>query len=76
MEKANEKTLNQVLSEAAATTGAGVDPLMRDVNAIDNWFAGIISRHGALSPVSVAAQFLIQKRNIISRLVENVRGLS
>jgi hypothetical protein len=73
-EKANEKTLNQVLSEAAATTGAGADPLMVDAEAIDNWLAGIMSRHGALSPVSVAAQFLIQIRNIISRLVETVPG--
>ena len=73
-EEANEKTLDQVLGEAAATTGAGTDPLMRDAKAIDNWLAGIISRHGALSPISVAAQFLIQKHNIISRLVENVPG--
>lgn len=73
-EDANEKTLDQVLGEAAATTGAGADPLILDAGAIDNWLAGIMHRHGALSPISVAAQFLIERRNIISRLVENVPG--
>ena len=32
-----------------------------------------MQRHGALSPISVAAQFLIERRNIIS-LVENAAG--
>ena len=41
-EKANEKTLDQVIDEAAATTGAGTDPRMLDAEAIDNWLAGII----------------------------------
>ena len=45
-----------------------------NADAIDNWLAGIMDRHGALSPISVAAQFLIERRNIISRLVENVPG--
>ena len=53
-EEANEKTLDQVLSEAAATTGAGTDPLMVDAEAIANWFAGIMNRYGALSPISPA----------------------
>jgi hypothetical protein len=72
-EKTNEKTLDQVLGEAAATTGAGTDPLMLDAKAIDNWVAGLMDRHGALSPISVAAQFLIEKHNIIT-LVENAPG--
>ena len=41
-EEANEKTLDQVIGEAAATTGAGTDPLMLDAKAIDNWLAGIM----------------------------------
>src|SRR4029077_5134166 len=54
-EEANEKTLDQVLGEAAATTGAGTDPLMLEDDAIDNWLDGIRKRHGVLSPISVAA---------------------
>jgi hypothetical protein len=73
-EKANEKTLDQVLYEAAAITGTGTDPLMRDAKAIDNWLADLVHRHGALSPISVAAQFLVESRNIITHLVKNVPG--
>jgi hypothetical protein len=75
-EEAKEKTLDQVIDEAAAaaTTEAGTDWRMVDAEAINHWLTGIISRHGALSPISVAAQFLIERRNIIARLVENVPG--
>jgi len=73
-EKTNEKTLDQVLYEAAATTVTGTDPLMRDAKAIDSWLADLVHRHGALSPISVAAQFLVESRNVITHLVENMPG--
>jgi hypothetical protein len=69
---AGEKSLGVVIAEAKAKKSNNLNQAI--ASAVLEWVAGLAQRHGALAPVTAAAQFTMHQYLIVSKLMRYVDG--
>jgi hypothetical protein len=71
---AGEKSLSTVMKEARAGTPNDQDNAIQ--SAVRGWIDGLIQKYGALSPATLAAQFLAHQYTIVKKLSQHVEGVA
>jgi hypothetical protein len=68
LQKAGEKSLNDVIQEAKSSTENEFTPALN--NALTRWIVELRIRYGLLSPVSLAASLLAHSASLSARLID------